>query len=48
MNYNTKMKAIKDAKSVVKSFEKYGLTLDEYTIKQYGKLGVWAWHLARK
>jgi len=48
MNYNTKMKEIKDAKSVVKSFEKYGLTLDEYTIKQYGILGVCAWLLARK
>ena len=36
------------AKAVVKDFTKYGLTLDEYTIKYYGTLGVWAWHLLKK
>jgi hypothetical protein len=36
------------AKAVVKDFTKYGLTLDEYTVKQYAKLGVWAYHLLRK
>lgn len=36
------------AKAVVKDFTKYGLTLDEVTIKYYGKLGVWAWHLLKK
>lgn len=42
------MTDVQRAKAVVRDFTKYGLTLDNYTIEQYAKLGVWAYHLARK